>query len=92
MRRASRTDANHRELLDAARKLGAFVVETHQVGHGCPDAFVFAPRTGWFAVEVKTRTGKLRPSQVLLHALAPVTVWRCLNDVLSTLASPKAVR
>ena len=56
MRRAARTDANHRELFDLARALGAFVLETHQLGHGAPDGFVWSRGTSWFAVEIKHGT------------------------------------
>lgn len=89
MRRASRVDGNHRELFDAARQLGAFVIETHMVGKGCPDGFVWAKRTGWLAVEVKVAKGKLEPSQVDLHACCDVTIWRCYDDVLNSLAFRK---
>lgn len=92
MRRASRVDTNHRELIDAARRLGAIVVETYQVGRGCPDAFVYTPLTGWFAVEIKTETGKLLPSQIALAQICEVVVWRNYNDVLKSLAFPKARR
>ena len=85
MRRASRVDANHRELCDAARLLGAVVVETYTVGGGCPDAFVFTQYCGWFAVEIKTPTGKLLPSQRDLAARCEVTVWRFLADVVASL-------
>jgi hypothetical protein len=92
MRRASRIDANHRELLDAARRLGAVVIHTHQVGGGAPDAFVWTPRTNWIAVEIKTPGGKFKPSQLALQKLCPITVWRNYTDVLDSLAFPKASR
>jgi hypothetical protein len=84
MRRAARTDANHRELFALARALRAFVLPTHQLGQGAPDGFVWRRDTGWFAVEIKTRIGKLRPAQIRLHACAPVTVWRTTGDVLAS--------
>ena len=84
MRRATRTDANHRELFDLARALGAFVLETHQLGQGAPDGFVWSAGTNWFAVEIKHGTGKLRPAQIRLHERAPVTVWRTTGDVLAS--------
>jgi hypothetical protein len=87
VRRASRVDGTHRELFDAARKLGFVVVETFQVGGGCPDGFVFLPAWQlWLAVEVKTDKGKLTPAQEKLHAQASITIWRNYDDVLSSLA------
>jgi hypothetical protein len=37
MRRASRTDANQREIVAALRAAGASVQLLHAVGEGCPD-------------------------------------------------------
>src|ERR1043166_8284794 len=86
MRRAARTDRNHRPLFDFAREFGAYVCETHQLGQGKPDGFVYAPRKhSWFAVEIKTEDGELTPDQVRVHALAPVKIWRTEGDVLETL-------
>jgi hypothetical protein len=63
MRRAARTDANHREFFDLARAEGDYVIETHQLGNGAPDGFVFSrKRASWFPVEIKTEKGKLRRS------------------------------
>jgi hypothetical protein len=84
MRRAARTDANHRELFDLAETLAGFVLETHQLGNGAPDGFVFSSKTGCFAVEIKTATGKLRPAQIRLQARVPVVVWRKPADVCTS--------
>jgi hypothetical protein len=85
MRRASRhKDTNHDALVALARALGAFVIETHTVGGGCPDLFVWRRDTQWFPVEVKYGRGTLRPAQIRLHACAPVTVWRTTGDVLAS--------
>jgi hypothetical protein len=80
MRRAARTDTNHRELLDLARQLGGYVVDTKSVGKGCPDAFVFI-RTQWRAVEIKREKGTLTTAQQTLHAMAPILIWRSRSDV-----------
>lgn len=88
MRRAARTDANHRELLDAAGALGAVVVETHQVGKGCPDAFVWTRHTGWLAIEIKTEGGTLTPAQIALAKTCEVTIWRHLAHVIASLTRP----
>jgi len=82
MRRRGRVDGNHRALLHLARQLGGVVQDTSQVGHGCPDAFVFTRDKGWAAVEVKdARTGTLTPSQVIVHRLSPVLIWQTEGDV-----------
>ena len=58
-----RRDANHAEIRDAFRSLGASVADTADLGSGFPDLVV-----GWrgynYLVEVKTRTGKLTPDEV----------------------------
>ena len=82
MRRAARTDGNHRELLDLARRLGGFIVDCRSLGQGNPDAFVFV-RTHWRAGEIKTMRGTLTRQQKALHAQAPITIWRTRADVLA---------
>lgn len=52
MRRAARTDANHREIVDALRKVGASVADTSGVGGGFPD-LVVGVRGITFLLEVK---------------------------------------
>jgi hypothetical protein len=84
VRQAARTDANHRELFDLAIALGGVVVDTHQVGGGCPDGFVWSRTTGWFPVEIKSEKGKLRASQMHLHQSVPVVVWRKRADVFAS--------
>lgn len=87
MRRAARTDSNHRPLFDLAIALGAKVAETYQLGKGIPDGWVYAPRRGlhWYAVEIKTEDGTLTPDQEMFHACGPVEIWRTEADVLLTL-------
>lgn len=85
MRRAARTDGNHRDLFDLARDLSAVVIETHQLGDGKPDGFVYVHNQGWRAVEIKHGKGKLTPDQQKLHARAPVEIWRTRADVYATL-------
>lgn len=52
MRRAARTDANQREIVEALRAVGATVQPLHTVGGGCPDLLV-----GWrgtnYLLEIK---------------------------------------
>ena len=81
MRRDARTDGNHRELLDLARRLGGFVIDTSQLGEGKPDAFVWC-RVKWLAVEIKSARGHLTTAQRTLHAMVPIAIWRTREDVL----------
>lgn len=82
MRLHPRVDANHRELLDLARRLGGVVIDLACVGGGCPDAAVFCQRKGWALVEIKRVKGKLTPEQERTHRLAPIAIWREQADVL----------
>lgn len=92
MRRAAKVDGNHKQLLDLARQLGCFVLDTSSLGQGAPDAFVWRqrpcpdvwpPRTyGWFAVEIKGYRGKLTKAQKDVHARVQVEIWRTEDDVL----------
>lgn len=49
---ARNVDANQSEVVDAMRRMGAFVQHLHTVGHGCPDLLV-GYRGVWILVEVK---------------------------------------
>jgi hypothetical protein len=60
---ARRIDANQSEIVAAARKAGASVLDLHNVGRDCPDILV-----GWngninLLVEVKSPRGRLSPGQ-----------------------------
>lgn len=80
-----RRDANHHDLFGLAKQLGAFVVDTSQLGRGSPDGFVHYGRLGWFPVEIKAPGGKLRPAQKELRARVPVVNWQSREDVYRTL-------
>ncbi len=59
-----RRDANEKPIVDALRDLGC---EIHYVsGLGLPDLLVRSPRGRWVPLEVKTATGKLKPSQATI--------------------------
>ena len=62
MKRAAKVDANHAEIVEAFRKLGATVLDLSRVGGGCPDLLV-GVRGVNILVEVKTARGTLRDSQ-----------------------------
>lgn len=63
MRRAARTDSNHREIVQALRAIGASVWDTSGCGKGAPD-LVCGFRGKNIAFEVKD--GKKPPSARLL--------------------------
>jgi hypothetical protein len=74
MRRAARTDTNHRELFDLAENMGGFVLETHQLGNdGAPDGFVWSVHTGWLAVEKSATVSCSRHRSACRRAPR----WRC---------------
>lgn len=83
MRKLARIDANHRQLLDLAQDLGGYVLDTHQLGAGAPDAMIWSRDKGWQAVEIKGARGHLTQDQVALHAVVPVRIWRSEQDVLA---------
>ena len=60
---AKRTDSNQAEIVKALRAVGASVESLHTVGKGVPD-LLCGFRGSTFLLEVKTSTGKLRPSQI----------------------------
>ena len=70
--RASRTDANHAEIVDAFRSCGASVQTLHAVGRGCPDLLIGFGGDN-LLVEVKDGAKspsrrKLTPDQVRWHS------------------------
>lgn len=62
MRRAARTDSNHREIAQAFRKLGFAVVSLHKVGEGVPD-LLCSREAETFLAEVKTAKGRPTEAQ-----------------------------
>ncbi len=73
MRRAAKVDANHNEIVQAARAVGCSVWSTAAVGKGFPDLVVACPRTfqNWL-IEVKDGSRppserKLTPDEQKFH-------------------------
>ena len=52
LRRAARTDSNHREIIDGLRKEGFTVLDLSRVGQGCPDILVGYAGHNWL-MEIK---------------------------------------
>ena len=70
MRRASRLDNNHGEIVRAAEQAFCTVLDLSRVGAGCPD--ILLGRKGKrgpenILVEIKTADGKLTPEQIRFH-------------------------
>lgn len=89
MRRAARCDATQPAIVDALRKIGAFVQPLHTVGHGCPDLAVWYRHT-WSMLELKN--GALAPSRQALthdeqlwHAMAGDGAVKTVASVLEAL-------
>lgn len=80
-RRAVRRDSNEQEIVAGLRKIGCTVLRLS--GAGVPDLAVYWPPTGWRLGEVKTATGRLRPTQADWGH--EIRVWRSLDDVLADL-------
>lgn len=81
-------DANHAEILKAARDLGFEVVDTHTIGRGVPDAVVIRPsdQRAWL-VEIKTPTGGLTEAETAyaLRSRTPIAVVRSVDELLKLL-------
>lgn len=80
-RRAARRDANEVEIVRGLRQLGVRVLRLS--GAGVPDLACYWPATGWLLAEVKTESGRLRPSQADWGH--EIRIWRSLDDALGDL-------
>jgi len=94
MRRAARTDANHAEIRDALRGVGASVFDTHFVGRGFPD-IVVGFRGGNYLLEIKDGNKppsrqKLTPDEREWHSLWNGSVI-VVNSVDAALAAIGAI-
>ena len=90
--RAARTDANQNDIVDALRKIGAFVWITSSLGNGGPD-IVIGYRGKTYLVELKdgeksaSRTA-LTPAECDFHAAwrgGPLLIWYSVDDALEAL-------
>ena len=62
LRHKASLDANHVEIVQALRQVGATVVDLAKVGKGCPDILVgFRGKT--YLMEIKTAKGYVRTTQ-----------------------------
>lgn len=63
MRQVARTDTNQAEIVEAQRKAGAVVKDTHKLGGGFSDILV-GYQGQLYLEEVKSKSGKLRKKQM----------------------------
>lgn len=79
MRKYGKVDANHSEIVDALRKIGASVQSIASVGSGCPDLVVgFRGRNYLF--EIKGQGAKLTEDEHDWHR-----DWKGLVDVVHSI-------
>jgi Holliday junction resolvase len=89
MAKHSRLDETHRSVRNALTSLGCSVVSTTSMGSGFPD-MVVGLMGETHLVEVKTRTGKLRESQVKFSVGwrgCPIWILRSAEDAMTMVAS-----
>lgn len=89
MRRAAKVDVNQGEIVQALRKIGAFVQPIHRLGQGVPDLLV-GFRQRWVVLEVKRDAkAKLTQDEADWHAevrgRAPVFVVTSPLEAISFL-------
>jgi hypothetical protein len=92
---SKRIDANHNEIAEGVRAVGAEFQSLASVGRGCPDALI-SYRGVWYVGEIKDGSKspsrqKLTPDEEKWHARfspkAPVHIWRSLEDALRTIGA-----
>ncbi len=82
---ARRTDANHRQIVDALRDVGWQVIDLHRVGNGCPDLICWHyARQALRLVEVKDGKGELTEGQQrLIDEKWPICIVRTVDDAVN---------
>jgi len=66
MRRAARTDGNHKEVVDEFRRLGCSVLDMSRLGEGAPDLLI---GYGGISILVEVKDGRKPPSKATLSTL-----------------------
>jgi hypothetical protein len=65
-----KVDACQPETVGALRRVGAAVLDIHEVGHGAPDLVVWY-RGRYYLIELKSGNGRLTPDEQAWHASWP---------------------
>lgn len=84
MRRAARTDGNHKQIVHELRQAGLTVYDISRMGNGIPDLIV-CRTSRVLLVEVKDKGGRLTPDEVRFFEECPdgcAIVARSAEDVL----------
>lgn len=86
MRRNARVDANHKQIVDELRQIGASVVSLAPMGRGVPDLLV-GYRGVNFLFEVKHKKGELTADQTEFIAMyrGAVHVIRSSDEAIALL-------
>lgn len=77
-----KADKNQAEIVRALRQYGVPVMDLSGCGGGVPDIAVRAKNGDVRFLEVKTEKGTLRPAQIAVAELWPVTVVRTIDEAL----------
>jgi len=90
MRRAARTDANHKQMVEAFRLLGCSVKSLAPMGEGVPDLLVAIQGNTWL-VEVKMPKGKQTADQIEFakHWQGKMAIARTTEEAQSIVAQMK---
>lgn len=88
MRRAARTDANHRIIVESLRQVGASVQDLAKVGQGCPDILV-GYRGRNYLMEIKAGKGKATHVQDVWHLTwqGQVVIVRTADEALHVIGA-----
>jgi Holliday junction resolvase len=88
--RRSRPDANQREIVDALERVGASVLDLHDIGvEGAPDLLVGRGGVN-LLIEIKTARGRVRQCQREWHEAwrgQPVVVARSVDEALEAIGA-----
>ena len=88
MAMAKKVDPNQAEIVEALRKAGAHVYDTHELGRGFPDLAV-SFMAQWHLVEVKMPGGALTVPQLhfIVDAKAPIVILETSEQAVRWLNS-----
>ena len=93
MRKYAKRDANHSEIVNALRGIGASVLDLADVGNGAPDIAV-GLRGETFFLEIKTATGRMTQDEMCF-----MTEWRghymivrTVDQAIDAVTNPQARR
>ena len=67
----SKSDANQPAIVEALRKAGYFVVDTHSMRHGFPDILAVTKSGINVLIEIKSPGGRMTDDEEAFHAAFP---------------------